>query len=271
MMHHSSRSTLMTIPATVALALAMCSTLWAADDLPQGEAVIAKLIEAEGGAAALRKVNNRVITLKLDLGNGMMGQGKSYHARPDSNYTRIEITGMGSIEEGCAGGVAWELAAMMGPRIKEGGEKAMALREAHFDGLLDWKSMYKKIDCVAREDLEGRDYYKLELTAHEGDVMTLYIDSATSLLHRTDMKLETPMATLGMSIISEDYRVVDGIKYPFKSTITIEGIPQKRVLSIEKIEHNVEMPDDRFKYPAEIQALLDKDKSTDKTETEDGD
>lgn len=275
MAHRSTRSLFSTAPAIVALALFATASfsppLWAAGDLPAGEAVLAKLIDAEGGAAALRKVKSRVITMSIDLGSGLMGKGKSYHARPDKHYTSVDITGMGSIEEGCSGGVAWEMAAMMGPRIKEGGERALALREAHFDGLLDWKSMYEKIECVAREPLDGKDYYKLELTAKEGDVVTLYIDSASYLLHRTDMTLETPMATLGLSIISENYSAVDGIQYPMKSTITIQGMPQKRVITLEKVEHNVDIPEDRFNYPADIQALLDKAKDSAEEKTEGND
>jgi len=230
-----------------------------AGDLPSSEEIIAKIIEAEGGAAAKRKIKNRVIKLTIDLGmGGMTGKGLVHTARPGNHHTAIEIQGMGTIEEGVTDGVAWGLTMMMGPQIKEGGERSMALLEADLDGLLNWKSHFKKIECVSKETLDSKEYFKVELTPIEGSVITAYVDAKTYLTYRSDLKLSTAMGEFDMIIYNEDYRAVDGVQYAHKSRIEVMG--QTRVMTIESIEHNVEMPEDRFKLPDEIKALVAKSK-----------
>ena len=147
---------------------------------------------------------------------------------------------------------------MTGPQIKEGGERALALLEADLDGLLNWKSHFKKIECVSKETLDGKEYFKVELTPHEGSGMTTYVDATTYLAYRSELTISTPMGEFSMVIYSEDFRPVDGVQYAHKSRIEIMG--QKRVITIESIEHNVEMPKDRFKLPDEIKALVAKNK-----------
>ncbi|MCZ6653312.1 MAG: hypothetical protein O7D91_09845 [Planctomycetota bacterium] len=260
---------LMTMFTPLMLALAVTvptsTSLCFAGDLPGSEEIIAKMIDAGGGAAAMRKIKNRVMKMTMDFGmGGMTGKGVVHYARPGNQHTVIEIQGMGTIEEGVTDGVAWALAVMTGPQIKEGGERGIALLEADLDGLLNWKSHFKKIECVSKETLDGKEYFKVELTPHEGSMITTYVDTTTYLTYRSDLKLSTAMGEFDMIIYSEDYRPVDGVQYSHKSRVEIMG--QKRVVTIESIEHNVEMPKDIFKLPDEIKALVAKSKEQENKE-----
>ncbi len=251
----------MSPPLMLALVVTLASgtSLCFAGDLPSSEEIIAKMIEGEGGAAAKRKIKNSVIKMTIDFGmGGMTGKGLVHTARPGNQHTGIEIQGLGTMEEGVTDGVAWGFVMMTGPQIKEGGERSMALLGADLDGLLNWKSHFKKIECVSKETLDGKEYFKVEMTPHEGSVMTTYLEATTYLAYRSDLKLSTPMGEFDMIIYSEDYRPVDGLQYAHKSRIEVMG--QKRVITIESIEHNVDMPKDRFKLPEEIKALVAKNK-----------
>ncbi len=263
MFRTNTNSKLLTMPTplmrALVVAVAFSTSLCLAGDLPGSEEIIAKMIEAEGGAAAKRKINNRVMKMTMDFGmGGMIGKGVVHHARPGNQRLAIEIQGMGTIDEGVTDSVAWGLSMMMGPQIKEGGERSMALLGADLDGLLNWKSHFKKIECVSKESLDGKEYFKVELTPHEGSVITTYVDTTTYLPYRSDMKLSTAMGEFDMIIYNEDYRPVDGVQYSHKSRQEIMG--QKRVITIESIEHNVDIPKDRFKLPDEIKALVAKSK-----------
>ncbi len=263
MVRTNTNPKLMTMFTPLMLALAVTvptsTSLCFAGDLPGSEEIIAKMIEAGGGADAIRKIKNRVMKLTIDFGmGGMTGKGLVHSARPGNQHTAIEVQGAGTIEEGVADGVAWALAVMTGPQIKEGGERGMSLLGADLDGLLNWKSHFKKIECASKETLDGKEYFKVELTPLEGSVITTYVDATTYLAYRSDLKLSTAMGEFDMIIYSEDYRPVDGVQYAYKSRIEIMG--QKRVVTIESIEHNVEMPKDRFKLPDEIKALVAKSK-----------
>ena len=59
----------MSTPLLLALAviLATSTSLCLAGDLPSSEEIIAKMIEAEGGADAKRKIKNRVTKMTMDL------------------------------------------------------------------------------------------------------------------------------------------------------------------------------------------------------------
>jgi len=261
------RFLMMSAPLMIALAVAVAfsSSLCFAGDLPGSEEIIAKMIEGEGGAAAKRKIKNRVIKMTIDFGmGGMTGKGVVHYVRPGNMHTAMEIQGLGTMEEGVTDGVAWALAVMTGPQIKEGGERSMALLGADLDGLLNWKSHFKKIECVSKETLDGKEYFKVELTPHEGSVMTTYLDATTYLAYRSDLKLSMAMGEFDMTIYSEDYRPVDGVQYAHKSRIEIMG--STRVVTVESIEHNVEMPKDRFELPDEIKALVAKSKSEESKE-----
>ncbi len=236
------------------------ASLCFAGELPSRDELIAKMVEAEGGAAANRKIKNRVFKLDLDLGiGGMTGKGVIHFARPGKMHSAIEITGMGTMEEGVVDGVAWANAMMTGPQIKEGAERAFAIRGADLSGLANWKTHYKKIECVGKETIDGKECFKVEFTPKEGSVTTSYVDAKTYLPYRSDMKLSTAMGDFEMVIYTEDYRSVDGMMYSFKSRIEVMG--QKRVIAIESIEHNVEMPKDMFKLPDDIKALVAKNKA----------
>jgi hypothetical protein len=238
--------------------LALPAALVANTGLPSSSELVAKMVDAQGGKAAIQKAKTRVTNISIDFGaQGMTGTGVVYNARPNQVFTTIEIAGMGKIEEGISGDVAWSNAAMTGPQVKAGKERSQALRDANFDDVLSWPSTYEKIECTSRETVDGRDHYKVTLTSKEGDVVTMMIDAETYLPHSRQMKATTAMGEFDVKIIMSDYRPVDGIKYSHKTVIEVMGM--KRVLTIDKIAHNVEIGADRFKLPAEVQALVDKD------------
>jgi hypothetical protein len=52
-----------------------------------------------------------------------------------------------------------------------------------------------------------------------------------------------------------DYKEVDGILIPHRSETDVAGT--KRLLTIHSIEQNVDLPEDRFHPPADVQKLID--------------
>src|ERR1700757_4780405 len=105
------------------------SLLAAADTLPTGEAILDKYIEVTGGKAAYEKKISEVSTGVMEFtGKAVKAHIPGYQAAPNKSYTVVEIDGIGKMEEGTDGTVAWERSALKGPRIKTGEEKAVSLR-----------------------------------------------------------------------------------------------------------------------------------------------
>ncbi|MHC4416913.1 MAG: LolA-like protein [Planctomycetota bacterium] len=224
--------------------------------LPAADVILDGYIEATGGKAAHGKVINRVTKASMDIAaQGITLDLTSYSARPNRKYSLIESDVFGKIEKGTDGTTVWEISAMMGPQIKEGQEKTDFLREAMFDRMIMWRDVYKKAECVGIETVSDKPAYKVVLTPEGGKPQTLYFDQASKLLVKLDITAETSMGVFPAETFFEDYREVGGILHPFRTRIVTMG--QERVLTIDSIEQNVDLPSDRFDLPEEIRALLE--------------
>ena len=153
-------------------------------------------------------------------------------------------------------GIAWENSAIRGALVKDGAEKADAIREATFDRLIYWKDTSKSVECVGIAEVDGKPAYKVVVTPKVGGAQTIYFDRDSSLILQTDTTMTVSGQTVDIVSKPSDYRDVDGIKAAFKQVQVVMG--QERVLTLEKLQHNVDIPADRFALPPAIKAIVDK-------------
>ena len=249
------------LPALVLVCLLGPSALHAQDDkLPKAEVILDKYVEVTGGKAAYGKLTNRVTKATFEMvGQGLKFSMTIYGARPDKMYAVMESEAFGKIEKGTDGKVAWEINVMTGPQIKEGEERALALRGATFDAVPDWRTLYKKAECVGVETVADKPCYKIVLTPKEGQPETRYYGKESNLLVKIELTLMLPTGTIPFESYASDYKRVDGILIPHKTRVMVMGL--ERIMTIESVKHNVKMPKDRFKLPEDIQTLVDKKKN----------
>ncbi len=230
----------------------------APDKLPEAAKILDKYVEVTGGKAAYEKIKNRVTKLTFEMvSQGIKAPMTIYSAMPNKLYFLLESDALGKIEKGVSGDVAWEITMMMGPQVKEGQEKIDMLRDATFDAAVQWRKLYNKAECVALETIDGKPCYKIIMTPNEGKPRTFYYDQSSNLLVKVEAVAETMMGSIPLVSIPSDYKKVDGILMAHKTRVIVMG--QERILTIESIEHNVEMPADRFELPDPIKELLKKD------------
>ena len=230
-------------------------------ELPKGEVVVDQYVVAIGGKAAHAKLKNRVTTGSLEfVGMGIKGPTTSYHARPARQYFVFESESIGKIETGTDGKVAWEITSMMGPQIKEDEERAALMREATFDGTVNWRKLYKTAECVGVEAVDEKPCYKVVMTPNEGRPETHYYDKGSHLLVKTTTELKTMMGVVPIEATIGDYKEVDGVLISHKIEQVMAGM-QRMLMVTESVKHNVEIPADRFKLPEQVQALVDKSKA----------
>ncbi len=244
----------MTRNYSLVLTLAACRFLCAADALPTGEAVLDKYIEVTGGKAAYEKKTSEISSGVMEfIGKGVKAKITSYQAAPNKSYTAVEIDGIGKMEEGSDGVVAWERSALKGPRLKSGEEKAVALRAASIQHDLHWREYFQKVECTGVEPIDGAVCYRVVLTPKEGQPETRYYDKKTSLLVRTNMIMKTEMGEIPAEMSVSDYRVVEGIKTPFLLRQKVLG--QEFTVTLESMKINAAIPKDRFALPDDVKAL----------------
>ncbi len=220
------------------------------------EQILEKSLEAHGGKDAHAKLHNSVSKGTFGIpAMGLTGTLTSYHAEPRSLRTEIELAGMGQILSGGNGETYYETSLMQGTSIKEGEERAAAVRDATFNPALNWREMYPDVALAGIDTLDGTVCYRLLLTPVEGSPVTAYYDLETWLPFKTQAEVTTQMGKISVEIYLSDYREVAGVLAAHNVRMILMGM-QEMVMQIETIEFNVELPEDIFALPDEVQALL---------------
>lgn len=237
------------------LSLLACRALFAADALPTGEAILDKYIEVTGGKAAYEKKRTEVSTGVMEFtGKGVKADITTYSAAPNKSYSVIQIEGIGKLEEGTDGTVAWERSMLKGPRIKTGEERAVTLRGAAIQHDVRWRDYFSKAECTGVEPIDGHVCYRVVLTAREGQPETRYYDKQTHLLVRTNTIVKTDMGEIPAEISVGEYRNVDGVLTPFM--IKQKVLQQEFTITLKSMQTNLEIAKDRFDLPEDVKALV---------------
>lgn len=245
------------LAASPILALASLSILRADEPLPSVETVYNHFIAATGGRAAYQARHSLIEHATVDFAKqGLKGSLTIYEAAPDKYLALTELTGIGKIAAGSNGDVAWENTALQGPRIKQGVERADALREGEFNSPLFWQKMYSKAENAGAETVEGHDCYKVVLTPKEGKPITEYFDKKSGLMIKTMATVASQMGDVSAEILYDDYRKDGDVLAPHR--MVNRAAQQEFVIQIESVEVNPDLPKDRFDLPAEVKALLNK-------------
>ena len=171
----------------------------------------------------------------------------SIYQQGEKSYTLIELAGIGKVEEGFDGQTAWEMNALQGPRIKQGEERAAVIRASRMNLLSSWRDYYKEARTLGEADVDGKPAWRVELTPKEGKPEIFLFDKDSGLLVRIEQTIASAMGEIPIEVTMSDYRVVDGIKFPF--AMTQKAMSQVLAMHFEKVTCNVEMPADRFNYP----------------------
>jgi outer membrane lipoprotein-sorting protein len=215
--------------------------------------IIAKNIQARGGADKLKSVKSIKSTATMSMGPGIEAPGTLIQKRPALARLEFTVQGLTAVQA-FDGKNGWQIMPFMGkkdPELMSADEAKEIEENADLDGpLVDYKSKGHQVELQGKEKIEGTDAYKLKVTLKNGDVQTIYIDSDSFL----DIKEVTKRTVRGTEQEIEsaigDYKPVDGIMFPFAVESGIKGTDQKQKLTITKVELNVPADDSLFKMPA---------------------
>lgn len=268
------------------LALAAPTLAWAApavqDDaaapvqtLPEARTVLDTYLDAIGFAEKLPAVNSIHTKGKLELvGMGIGGTVETFQARPNKNLTLATIEGFGENANGFDGTTAWMIQGMMGPMVLDGVAAAQMAAGAAFDNQLYPAEIFEKVETVGRVEFEGQACWKLEIVlkpfvsddpevADPEKTLTArtshqYFAVEGGLLVGQEMTQVSPMGDMKATVVMSEYEDFDGVKMPTK---VIQRVPGAEILvTITDVVFD-DVAEDRFVLPAEIKAIVEKDKS----------
>lgn len=232
----------------------------AEEKLPTGEKIMDQFVRSTGGKAAYKRIKNRIVKGKLTMSAmGMSMDFEEYAAAPGSFRSKMRAEMMGGvIERGITDGIAWEVNPMGGARLVEGDMGDVMKRSAYFHKEVDWRGLYTEAKCVELAEFESMPCYKVILKDKGGKETIAYFEKGTWLLRGEEITLQGPMGSMTIISKNKSYKEVDGILIPHTIAQTVQQGAMKRevVITIDTVEHNVDMPADQFVPPEKVVELL---------------
>ena len=215
--------------------------------------IIAKNIQAHGGAAKLKSIKSMKAAGTIEIGPGMQAPMTAVQARPDNIRNEFTFQGMTAVQA-YDGKDAWQIMPFSGkkdPDLMSADEKDEMADSADMDGpLMDYASKGNKVEYLGKDKLEGTDVYNLKVTLKDGSIQTWYIDTDSNLEVRVDSERVVRGTSHKNTRVIGDYKEVEGMPVPFSMEMSDADHPdQKMKLTLEKVEYNVAVDGSVFKMP----------------------
>src|SRR3569833_388805 len=239
-------------------ALLAVSLVWSAA-FPSGDSLIQRCIQMEGGSEAMQRSQTAVMTGTVEVVGRNIAGAFEIDQQGEKSYTKLDLPGIGKIEEGFDGTVAWESNLIQGTRIKEGDELEATRRASRVSILGDWKDYYKSAVTKGQSDVDGKPAWQVEMTPSKGHgAEECYFDKDSALLVKMTQTMPTGFGDIPVEMTLGDYRPVDGILTPFLMNQSAMG--QNMALHIEKVTYNSKIPPATFDLPPAVKELEAKKK-----------
>jgi hypothetical protein len=226
--------------------------------LPNAEEIVERHIFESGGPEAYEKLRTQKITGTLTfVARNIAGRIETWAADGGRYYQSTDIPGMGKQEEGSDGVIAWDRSPSIGPRVrprKNSGGVGITLDAA---GMIAWRVLIRQVRTEAEERIDGHDCYRVRLVPRDGSPdMIRWYDRSTGLLYRSSLAARTDMGELPVVMTFEEYREIDGVRWPSRIRTTASG--QDTVFAADEVELNEPVDDAVFAVPPEIRDLAEK-------------
>src|SRR5881394_1998625 len=220
---------------------------------PTLDELVAKNIEAKGGADALRALQSVKVTGKLLVNEGQLQLGYTEtKKRPGEVRSEATLQGMTAIQayDGEQGWKVYPFQGRKDPEKMSADDTKSLIEEAEIDGpLVDWKAKGSTVEYLGTEDVDGTSAHKLKVVRKNGDVTFVYLDPDAFLeIRQTTQRVEQG-AQVEVETDIGDYEKIAGVFLPFSIESGRKGGPDKQKIVIDKAEPNITVDDAIFKFP----------------------
>jgi hypothetical protein len=232
----------------VALALAAAPVMAGKKvaEAPTVDAIVAKHLEAQGGAAKLRALSSVSFTA-TDSFDGKTTQIAGTRARP--NQFRYEVTEGQKVSvkafDGTAGWHSTDGKVEMMAADKMAGMKTKA---AFDDVLLDAGSRGAKLELEGSDSVNGAPAYVLKITMANGDTQRRFIDAKSFLEVKRVAEWTYNGEKASKTTLFKDFKTVAGIVSPMTSEYERDG--KRGTYVTTKVEYDVPVRAAMFAAPA---------------------
>jgi hypothetical protein len=198
----------------------------------------------------MEKITSRSVKMKLESDMFGGAEGETIAKAPNKQFSQFEVPNFGAMIEGFDGTVAWSKSPME-LRVKTGEELAKVKRDADFYKDLHMQTVYPGLAYKGSEKVDGEEAYVLEAKPSGGGKEKLFFSAKTGLVIKMESEFEGPQGQVNASVVPQDYKVVDGIKYPhtMKMKFNSGGQAFEFTMKVVEVKHNVKVDDAKFAKP----------------------
>jgi hypothetical protein len=225
-----------------------------AADLPTARQVIDRHLKVIGGVDAYKAVQSIRATGTMSVpAQQMNGTLEMMAARPNRRLVRVNIPGIGAIEEGFDGKIAWSIDPISGPALVVGRELTERADDAWFDAPLHEPDFVTDMSVVGREEFDRRQAYRVSVRTKAVLEQFELFDVETGQQLGYEARRETPMGTVPIISTYRDYRKFGALT--MAATISQRVLGMDQVMTFTAIEFD-KVPATAFDLPPAIKALI---------------
>jgi hypothetical protein len=285
MTRHDRRFPSSTLPAAVALALALAGCHRATPAEREAERIVAKNAAARGGRDAWRAVRSMSMSGRLEAGRPRdpvklamsflrprtqvkadarraMAQARPVEPvkpvelpftmelkRPRRSRVEVLFKGQTAVQV-FDGKKGWKLRPFLGRHEVEpysAEELRVAAQQSELDGpLMESAANGDRVELAGTDKVDGRDAYRLEITSASGQVRRVWVDTETYLDVKVDGTRKLDGKLRPVFTSFRDYRAVGGLMIPHVLETAVEGVPGTEKITVERVSLNAKLDDARF-------------------------
>ena len=214
--------------------------------VPSPDQLVGDYIRASGGEAAIKRVSSRVMRGTADFG----GHQVPVDVFDKAPAQRTVVTHLPNGDNVVAfdGQQGWTYSPGRPPRPMPASELEGARIDADLQFPLHLKEQFTELRAGRPESIAGHETYQLIALSHGHPSARLYFDQQSHLLVRMLRYSDSPLGLNPVQIDFSDYRAVDGVQVPYRSTVARPG--GQFAIEATEVKQNVPIADDKFTRPA---------------------
>jgi hypothetical protein len=240
----------MRLSPSLTLAFAWLATIGSrlhAEDLPSVDEVLAHYVTALGGEERIRRHDSTKVSGRVEIAElGLVAKCTIYKKAPANSRIVVDME-FGKYVDVCNGQKGKKGMEADGLKSKSDAEMRIDQRTKPFYRAISLREIYAELKVVRIESIDGKTGIVVLATTADGKSDELVFDQESHLLVQERIEKDATKH-IGFHAISihSDYRDVDGVKYPFRTSTSINNFNSPIVFTVSEIHLGEHIPDSLF-------------------------
>lgn len=238
----------------VALLLCLLPPAFAEPAPATASELVAKNLEAHGGAAKIEAIKTLIRRGKLLVQSGQV-QLDFVQMQKREGKVREEASLQGlTVVQAYDGKEGWQINPFQGrkdPERTPPDDNKGLIDDAEIGGALaGYAERHETLEYLGTEDVDGTAALKLQLTRPDGDLRVIYLDPDYFLEIRVISRRMEHGVPVETQTDYGDYEKIAGVYFPFSAVTGRKGAADPQKVLFDKGEANTPIDDARFAFPA---------------------